>query len=53
MNHGFFFGKCLQPGNQKKKAGKSNKGIFEIFFKKSPYLDKKTQKLPDLDIVFL
>jgi hypothetical protein len=36
----FSFGEFLQPGDKKKRAGESNKGIFEIFFKKSPYLDK-------------
>jgi hypothetical protein len=36
-NQGFFsylFGEFSQPGDQKKRAGESNKGIFEIFIKK-------------------
>jgi hypothetical protein len=29
----FFFGEFSQPGDQKKRAGESNKGIFQIFKK--------------------
>jgi hypothetical protein len=37
----FFFGEVLQLGD-KKRAGKSNKGIFEIKKKQNPpYLDPK------------
>jgi hypothetical protein len=37
----FFFGEFPQPGDKKKRAGESNKGIFEILKKNnSPYLDK-------------
>jgi hypothetical protein len=35
----FCFGEFEQAGD-KKKGGESNTGIFEIFLKKSPYLDK-------------
>jgi hypothetical protein len=37
----FFWGKFLQPANKKKRVGESNKGIFEIKKKKSPYLNKE------------
>ncbi len=37
-----FCGEFSLPGDQKKKkAGVSNKGIFEIKKKESPYLEKK------------
>jgi hypothetical protein len=31
----------MQPGDQNKKAGESDKGLFENFFKKSSYVEKK------------
>ncbi len=50
----FFVGKCSQPGNQKKKRLENpTKGFMRLKKNNSPYLDKKTWKLPDLDIVFL
>jgi hypothetical protein len=37
----FIFGEFSQPHDQKKRAGNSNQGIFEILKKNSPYLDQK------------
>ncbi len=41
-NRGFFFGgEFSPPADKKKKAGVSNKWIFEIKKKNSPYLEEK------------
>jgi hypothetical protein len=37
----FFFGEFSQPGDKKKRAGESNKGIFEILKKNRHILTKK------------
>jgi hypothetical protein len=38
----FVFGEFSQTGDKKKRAGESNKGIFEIFFLNRHILAKKT-----------
>jgi hypothetical protein len=38
---GYFCGEFSPPGNQKKRAGKSDKGIFENFLEKLAYLERK------------
>ncbi len=48
----FFNGNFLPPRDKKKKMANSTKGFLKFFFKKSPYLKKKKQKLPDFDNVF-
>ncbi len=49
-----FFCEGFSPfGDQKKKAGESNKGNFEIFFKNRHILREKNQKSPALDSVLL
>jgi hypothetical protein len=40
---GFFCGEFSPPGGKKKRAGESNKGIFENLKKKSPYLEEKKE----------
>jgi hypothetical protein len=41
----FFCGRIFTTWQQKKMVDESNKGIFEIYKKKSPYLDQKNLKV--------